>query len=39
MTPEVISPLSEDEDPIGLDVARAIFPYTEIGIDGMRIEV
>ena len=31
-------PLSTDDDPIGLDVARAIFPSTEIGEDLMELE-
>lgn len=33
-----INPLFTDDDPIGLDVARAIFPATEIGQDLMEIE-
>lgn len=32
-------PEAADVDPIGLDVARAIFPRTEIGTDGMQIEL
>ncbi|MBN2291953.1 MAG: ribonuclease Z [Pirellulales bacterium] len=33
-----INPLLTDDDPIGLDVARGIFPATEIGQDLMEIE-
>lgn len=33
-----VNPLRTDDDPIGLDVARAIFPDTEIGQDLMEIE-
>jgi len=33
-----INPLSNEDDPIGLDVARAIFPHTEIGADLMEVE-
>ena len=33
-----LSPEGTDDDPIGLDVARAIFPATEIGQDLMEIE-
>lgn len=33
-----IDPLSDSIDPIGLDVARAIFPRTEIGADGTALE-
>ena len=33
-----LNPLSTDHDPIGLDVARAIFPRTEIGEDRMELE-
>ena len=33
-----INPLRTDADPIGLNVARAIFPKTEIGQDLMEIE-
>ena len=33
-----LNPLSEEKDPIGLDVARAIFPRTEIGEDRMELE-
>jgi ribonuclease BN (tRNA processing enzyme) len=33
-----INPLYTDDDPIGLDVARAIFPATEIGEDLMELE-
>ena len=34
-----INPLAEEEDPIGLEVARSVFPETEIGVDGMTIEI
>jgi ribonuclease Z len=33
-----IDPASIDDDPIGLDVARAIFPRTQIGEDGTILE-
>ena len=33
-----INPLSTEDDPIGLDTARAIFPNTEIGEDLMELE-
>jgi ribonuclease BN (tRNA processing enzyme) len=33
-----VNPLSEDNDPIGIDVARAIFPNSEIAVDGQEIE-
>ncbi len=33
-----IDPLQTDDDPIGLDAARAIFPKTEIGEDLMEID-
>ncbi|MHC4398275.1 MAG: MBL fold metallo-hydrolase [Planctomycetota bacterium] len=33
-----INPLTTDDDPIGLDTARAIFPNTEIGEDLMEVE-
>ncbi len=33
-----LSPTSTDDDPLGLDVARAIFPATEIGVDRMQVE-
>jgi ribonuclease BN (tRNA processing enzyme) len=33
-----INPLSTEDDPIGLDAARAIFPHTEIGDDLMEVE-
>jgi ribonuclease BN (tRNA processing enzyme) len=33
-----INPLSLDADPIGLGVARAIFPSTELGEDLMEVE-
>lgn len=34
-----VNPLSNDEDPIGLDVAQRIFPNTVLGVDGMVVEV
>ena len=33
-----VNPLLDQHDPIGLEVAQAIFPDTEIGVDGMEIE-
>jgi len=33
-----INPLSTEDDPIGLDVARAIFPKTVLGEDLMEVE-
>ncbi len=33
-----MNPLNEEQDPIGLDAARAIFPATEIGHDGLELE-
>ncbi len=33
-----INPLSEAADPIGIDVARSIFPATQIGSDHMEVE-
>ena len=33
-----LNPLSLEADPIGLDVARAIFPRTELGEDSMELE-
>ncbi len=33
-----INPLVTDDSTIGLDVAKAIFPATEIGVDGMELE-
>ncbi|HEX5104894.1 MAG TPA: MBL fold metallo-hydrolase [Pirellulaceae bacterium] len=32
-------PLDESDDPIGLEAARAIFPATDLGCDGMEIEI
>ena len=32
------NPLDPREDPVGLPVARAIFPATELGRDGMEID-
>jgi ribonuclease BN (tRNA processing enzyme) len=33
-----LNPLAVEEDPVGLDVARAIFPATELGVDRMVVE-
>ena len=33
-----LNPLSEADDPIGLDTARAIFPRTELGADLLALE-
>jgi ribonuclease Z len=33
-----LNPLSTEDDPIGLEVARAIFPATDIGEDLMEVE-
>ena len=33
-----LNPLSNEDDPIGLDVARSVFPATELGRDGAEIE-
>jgi ribonuclease BN (tRNA processing enzyme) len=33
-----LDPASPDEDPIGLDIARAIFPRTELGRDLMQLQ-
>ena len=33
-----LNPLSTDDDPIGLDVARAIFPATELGEDLLEVD-
>jgi ribonuclease BN (tRNA processing enzyme) len=32
-----VNPLSSSPDPIGLEVAQAIFPNTLMGVDGMEI--
>ncbi len=34
-----INPLSTEDDPIGLEVARSIFPATELGEDLMEIDI
>lgn len=34
-----VDPTLDTDDPVGLPGMRAIFPHTEIGVDGMRIEV
>lgn len=33
-----LNPLATEDDPIGLDIARAIFPATELGYDLMEVE-
>ena len=33
-----INPLAPEDDPIGLDVARAVFPTAEVGFDRMEVE-
>jgi len=33
-----VNPFQSHEDPVGLDVAQAIFPDTELGHDGMEVE-
>lgn len=33
-----VNPLADDDDPVGLDVASAIFPRTEIARDNMLVE-
>jgi ribonuclease BN (tRNA processing enzyme) len=33
-----LNPLAATDDPVGLDVARAIFPHTMLGEDGMEVE-
>lgn len=33
-----LNPLNDEDDPIGIDVARSIFPATELGRDGAEIE-
>ncbi|HEY4309834.1 MAG TPA: MBL fold metallo-hydrolase [Pirellulales bacterium] len=33
-----LNPLSTAKDPVGIDVARAIFPATELGYDGLELE-
>ena len=33
-----LNPLAANGDPVGLDVARAIFPETSLGEDGMEVE-
>ncbi|HEY1068520.1 MAG TPA: MBL fold metallo-hydrolase [Pirellulales bacterium] len=32
-----LNPYSDDQDPVGLDVARSIFPDAELGYDGMVV--
>lgn len=34
-----VSPLGDELDPVGLDVARRIFPNTILGVDGLVLEV
>jgi ribonuclease BN (tRNA processing enzyme) len=33
-----VNPLATEEDPVGLNVARAVFAQTELGYDGMEVE-
>jgi ribonuclease BN (tRNA processing enzyme) len=33
-----VDPFATEPDPIGLDIARAIFPNTELGVDLMEVE-
>ena len=33
-----LNPIAAEKDPIGLDVARAVFPETTLGEDGMEVE-
>lgn len=33
-----INPMSNSEDPVGLEAARAIFPHTDLGSDHMELE-
>ncbi len=33
-----LNPLTEADDPVGLDVARAVFPHTSLGEDGMEVQ-
>ena len=33
-----VNPLSEDDDPVGLSMARRVFPATDLGFDQMEIE-
>ena len=33
-----VNPLSKDDDPVGLSMARRVFPATELGFDQMEIE-
>jgi len=33
-----LNPIAAEEDPIGLDAARAVFPQTTLGEDGMEVE-
>jgi hypothetical protein len=33
-----LNPLAVEDDPIGLDAARSIFPATELGEDLMELE-
>ncbi len=34
-----LNPASDDEDPVGLSTARAIFPASDLACDGMTIEI
>jgi ribonuclease BN (tRNA processing enzyme) len=33
-----VNPLSKEDDPVGLSIARRVFPATELGFDQMEIE-
>jgi ribonuclease BN (tRNA processing enzyme) len=33
-----VAPHSDEEDPIGVHRARAVFPNTQVGVDEMEIE-
>jgi hypothetical protein len=33
-----VNPLDADDDPVGLEVARGIFPETDLGTDRMEVE-
>ncbi|MGY8768515.1 MAG: MBL fold metallo-hydrolase [Pirellulales bacterium] len=34
-----VNPLSPDVDPVGLEIAQAIFPNTVLGTDGLELEI
>jgi ribonuclease BN (tRNA processing enzyme) len=33
-----LNPMATNADPVGLDAARAVFPQTMLGEDGMEVE-